>query len=139
MTTKDENGKRKVLALDLESLEYREKQKAKFPEVDKIKKLPWRERLHAALRLEGRAGDFLRKVYLPLFNYSANRLGEISDGPKEIDDAMKWGYGWDQGPFAMWDAVGVKWAVEQIEAMGHAVAPAAKALLAASRGVTSQG
>lgn len=129
--TKDENGKRKVLALDLNTLEYRDKVKAKFPEVDKIKKQSWQKRIHDAIRLEGRAGDFLRKVYLPLFNYSANRLGEISDGPKEMDDAMKWGYGWEQGPFAMWDAVGVKWAVEQLESMGIEVAPAAKALLAA--------
>lgn len=129
--TKDDKGKRKILSLDLNTLEYREQQKASFPEVDKIKKLPWQKRVHEALRLEGRAGDFLRKVYLPLFNYAANRLGEISDGPKAIDDAMKWGYGWDQGPFAMWDAVGLKWSIEQLEAMGVAVSPAAKALLEA--------
>ncbi len=129
---KDAQGRRKILSLDLTTLEYRENQRASFPEVDKIRKNPdWKKRLHDALRLEGRAGDFLRKVYLPLFNYSANRLGEISDGPKEIDDAMCWGYGWEQGPFAMWDAVGVKWATEQLTSMGIEVSPAATALLKA--------
>ena len=129
--TTDDKGRRNVLSLDLNTLEYREQQKASFPEVEKIKKLPWQQRVHEALRLEGRAGDFLRKVYLPLFNYAANRLGEIADGPTAIDDAMKWGYGWEQGPFALWDAVGVKWSIEQLQAMGVEISPAATALLQA--------
>ncbi len=129
---RDDKGRRVVLSLDLKTLEYRPRQKPKFPEVDAIRKNPdWKKRVHDAVRLEGRAGDFLRKVYLPLFNYAANRLGEISDGPQEIDDAMRWGYGWEQGPFAMWDAVGVKWAVEQLQGMGITPSPAALALLEA--------
>ena len=50
------------------------------------------------MRLDGRAGEFFRKVYLPLFNYSATLTGTICDTPKQIDDAMKWGYGWGMGP-----------------------------------------
>lgn len=129
---RDAKGRRVVLSLDLETLEYREKQKPEFAELaaaSGIKGLS--ERVHAAIRTEGRAGDFLRKVYLPLFNYAANRLGEISDGPKEIDDAMCWGYGWSVGPFQLWDAVGLGWSIEQLESMGYEVAPAAKALLEA--------
>lgn len=129
---RDAKGRRVVLSLDLETLEYRDRKKPSFPElakVDAIRDLS--QRVNAALRLEGRAGDFLRKVYLPLFNYAANRLGPVSDGPKEIDDAMRWGYGWKVGPFALWDAIGIKWGVEQLEKMGFEVAPAAKALLAA--------
>ena len=128
---RDEQGKRKILSLDLETLEYRDRREPELPELAKVQKTrDLGERVAAALRAEGRAGEFLRKVYLPLFNYAANRLGEISDGPKEIDDAMCWGYGWTMGPFALWDAAGVKWGVEQLQQMGIEPAPAAKALLA---------
>jgi 3-hydroxyacyl-CoA dehydrogenase len=130
--SKDAQGKRKILSLDLETLEYRDRREPDFPEIAKVKKIgDLRERVAAALRAEGRAGEFLRKVYLPLFNYAANRLGEISDGPKEIDDAMCWGYGWTLGPFALWDAAGVKWGVQELEKMGIEPAPAAKSLLEA--------
>lgn len=129
---RDDKGRRVVKSLDLETLEYRDRQDPKFPEladVQKLKTLP--KRVAAALRAEGRAGAFLRKVYLPLFNYSANRLEEITDQPKLIDDAMCWGYGWELGPFALWDAAGVKWAVEEMKKMGIEPSPKALALLEA--------
>jgi 3-hydroxyacyl-CoA dehydrogenase len=127
---RDAKGKPKILTIDLDTLEYRERKEPEFPELAKVVKVrPLEKRLQEAFRLEGRVGDFLRKVYLPLFNYAANRLGEISDGPKEVDDAMCWGYNWSLGPFAMWDAVGVKWGIEQLQAMGEEVSPHAKALL----------
>ena len=124
---RDAQGKSKILSLDLATLEYRERIEPKFPElasVEKVRELP--ERIGAALRAEGRAGAFLRKLYLPLFNYAANRLGEITDSPRSIDDAMCWGYGWTMGPFAMWDAAGFGWVVEQMRAAG--IEPSANAL-----------
>lgn len=128
---KDAQGKSKILSLDLLTLEYRERIEPKLPElaaVEKIKDLP--ERVAAALRAEGRAGAFLRKLYLPLFNYAANRLGEITDSPRSIDDAMCWGYGWTMGPLAMWDAAGFSWVLEQMRAAGIEPSPTALALAA---------
>ncbi len=128
---RDSQGKAKILSLDLEKLEYRPRIDPKFPELaaaEKVRGLP--ERIAAALRAEGRAGAFLRKLYLPLFNYSANRLGEITDSPRSIDDAMCWGYGWTMGPFAMWDAAGFGWVIEQMKAAGIEPSPAALALQA---------
>ncbi len=117
--TRDEKGARKILALDLATLEYRDKQKPDFPELARIKKHPKLEkRLHDAFRAEGRGGDFLRKVYLPLFAYAARRLGEICDTPAQIDQAMRWGYGWKLGPFAMWDAVGVADSLAMMKDLG---------------------
>lgn len=117
--TKDDKGKRKILSLDLETLEYRDRIEPNFPELKAVsKEKNLAKRAAAALRAEGRAGDFLRKVYLPLFNYAANRVGTICEGPKEIDDAMRWGYGWKEGPFWLWDAVGLSWSVEQMKAAG---------------------
>lgn len=130
--TRDEAGKRKILSLDLTTLEYRDRQEPDFPELkaaQKERKLP--ARIAAALRAEGRAGDFLRNLYLPLFNYAANRLGEITDDPRSVDDAMCWGYGWTTGPFAMWDAAGFGWVIEQMKAAGISPAKNALALLEA--------
>jgi len=123
--TKDEKGKKAILALDLDTLEYRPKQdKPKFDDLKSIVKLPQLERkVNEALRAEGRAGEFLRKVYLPLFNYSAHLTGTICESPKQIDDAMCWGYGWQLGPFALMDAAGVKWCHDTMKQMD--IAPAA--------------
>ncbi len=126
---RDAKGKRVILSLDLSTLEYRERIEPAFPELaaaNKERKLE--KRIAAALRAEGRAGEFLRKLYLPLFAYSAARLGEITDSPGSIDDAMRYGYGWKLGPFAMWDAAGFSWVVQQMHAAGIMVPPAALAL-----------
>ncbi|MBL9103331.1 MAG: 3-hydroxyacyl-CoA dehydrogenase/enoyl-CoA hydratase family protein [Myxococcales bacterium] len=118
-------------ALDLQTLEYRPAQPANFPELAEIAKIKdLDKRVHAALRAPGRAGEFLRAVYLPLFNYAANRLGTICETPKEIDDAMAWGYSWQKGPFALMDAAGVAWCASQLKASGVTIAPALEDLLA---------
>ncbi|MCA9660056.1 MAG: enoyl-CoA hydratase/isomerase family protein [Myxococcales bacterium] len=129
---RDAKGNRVIESIDLETLEYRAQEPPVFPELAPVARIfDTAERVRAAIRAEGRAGEFLRKVYLPLFNYAANRLGEICDDPKQLDDAMRWGYGWELGPFALWDAVGVAWGVEQLEKMGVEPAANARALVEA--------
>lgn len=125
----DAKGKRAILALDLNTGEYRPQQKPEFPELAGLRGSP-SAKVHKAMRLEGRAGEFYRKVYLPLFNYSATLTGTICDTPKQIDDAMRWGYGWSMGPFELMDAAGPKWCAEQLRAMGIEPAPAIVELLA---------
>jgi 3-hydroxyacyl-CoA dehydrogenase len=128
--TRDESGASVILSLDLHTLEYRPPRKARFEELDRIRRIePLERRVREALRASGRAGEFLRRVYLPLFDYAAALLGRICDTPREIDDAMRWGYAWKLGPFALWDAVGLGFSIETLEAMGRPVAPAARALL----------
>jgi 3-hydroxyacyl-CoA dehydrogenase len=108
-----------ILSIDFATLEYRARIEPVFPELAEIAKIPeLAKRMAAAMRVEGRAGEFLRKAYLPLFAYAANRLGSISDDPQPIDDAMCWGYGWKVGPFALWDMVGVAWSLEAMKALG---------------------
>jgi 3-hydroxyacyl-CoA dehydrogenase len=129
--TKGPKGETVILSLDLDTLEYRPRQEPNFPELKNVMRKPLAGRIHDALRLEGRAGEFLRNVYLPLFNYAAALTGTICDTPKQIDDAMCWGYGWEMGPFEMMDAAGVKWAADTMKAAGIEPAPAIVALLAA--------
>ncbi|MFO7565005.1 MAG: 3-hydroxyacyl-CoA dehydrogenase NAD-binding domain-containing protein [Enhygromyxa sp.] len=126
--TKDDKGKRAILSLDLETGEYRPRKEPNFPELKGLRG-PLPTVVAKAMRLEGRAGEFYRKVYLPLFNYSATLTGTICDTPKQIDDAMKWGYGWSMGPFELMDAAGPKWCVEQMQAMGIEPAKAIQNLL----------
>ncbi|MEM1042818.1 MAG: 3-hydroxyacyl-CoA dehydrogenase NAD-binding domain-containing protein [Bacteroidota bacterium] len=56
---------------------------------------------------DGRAGSFFRTTTLDLFGYSARRVPEITDSPADLDRAVAWGFGWEMGPFQMWDALGV--------------------------------
>ncbi len=105
--SKDAEGKRVILTLDLGSMEYREKQRAKFPELEAIRNMDdVAERLPAVLSSKGRASEFTWRTLSRLFQYCAFRVGEIADDPSPIDDGMRWGFGWELGPFQKWDALG---------------------------------
>lgn len=65
-----------------------------------------------------KAGDFYRKSFAQLFAYVTHRIPEISDELYKIDDAMKAGFGWEHGPFQIWDAIGVEKGLELIKAEG---------------------
>ena len=57
---------------------------------------------------DDRAGKLLWNIFTPVLVYSAQLLGEIADTIVDIDRAMKWGFGWEQGPFEIWDAIGLE-------------------------------
>jgi len=125
------SGKSTVLALDLETLEYRPQVEPAFPELAKLAKNPdVAARVPLALGREDDAGSFFRRVLLPLFNYSARLSGVICESPQQIDEAMRFGYGWQLGPFELLDAAGPAWVKEQLEAAGEPVAPLLASLLA---------
>ncbi|KAF9126324.1 hypothetical protein BGX30_015289 [Mortierella sp. GBA39] len=73
--------------------------------------------LGAKDRYSDLAWDILKQVLV----YSAEKVGEIADSVKEIDDAMKWGFSWELGPFETWDAIGLARSVERMEAEGLTV------------------
>lgn len=84
-------------------------------DLDRIKKagaLP--ERLKALYHDEGRAGAFFRQTTHALIGYSARRIPEIADNPADIDRALQWGFGWELGPFAMWDILGFNRVLENL-------------------------
>jgi len=76
------------------------------------------KRLQGLYLLPGKAGEFIRQHLLALFAYSAKRIPEISDDPESIDLAMKFGFGWELGPFEMWDAIGLKVVYNDLVANG---------------------
>ncbi len=131
---KSASGEELRLGLDWKTLEYRPSERAKFPAIDMAKNaesLP--ERLKMLLAGDPRkdqAAAFYWQILPELWNYSANRIGEIADDIVSIDLAMKTGFNWTLGPFELWDAAGVTSTAEKMKAAGISLAPAAEKLLA---------
>lgn len=79
-------------------------------------------KMKALIYTEGdRAGDLIWSITKPVLIYAAELVGEISDDLVSIDEAMCWGFGWEMGPFEMWDAIGLKKSVQRMEAEGDIV------------------
>lgn len=113
-----------ILALDLDTLEYKPSKKASFATLELTKTIEKPiDRFKVLITGTDKAGEFYRKNFGAMFAYVANRIPEISDELYKIDDAMKAGFGWENGPFEIWDAVGVQKGIELIEATGQKVAP----------------
>jgi 3-hydroxyacyl-CoA dehydrogenase len=76
------------------------------------------ERVKALVDNDGPAGQFAWKVLSRTLAYSASKIPEITDSVEAVDDAMKWGYNWDLGPFETWDAIGFKTAYDRMKSDG---------------------
>jgi len=117
-------GKKEILSLDLNTLEYRAAKRAKFATLELTKTVDKVvDRFKILVKGKDKAGEFYRKSFTALFAYVSNRIPEISDELYKIDDAMKAGFGWEHGPFQIWDAIGVEKGIELMKAEG--LAPAA--------------
>lgn len=116
----DENGNKEILSLDLNTLEYRSKKRANFATLEMTKTIDnVIDRFKVLVAGKDKAGAFYRKNLSALFAYVSNRIPEISDDVYKIDDAMKSGFGWEHGPFQIWDAIGVEKAIEIMKAEGY--------------------
>lgn len=132
----DAEGKRQILELDLNTFEYKPQTKSKFPSLDaakQIEDLP--KRVNMLVWGEDRVGEFLWKTMSRTFTYSADRIPEIAHTIVEIDNAIKWGFGWTIGVFESWDAIGVARSVERMKAEGTRVPESVEKMLAS--GATS--
>jgi len=112
-------GKKEILTLDLNTLEYRSAQKAKFATLELTKTIDnVIDRFKVLVAGKDKAGEFYRKSFTALFAYVSNRIPEITEELYKIDDAMKAGFGWEHGPFQIWDAIGVEKGIELMKAEG---------------------
>ena len=117
--TKNASGKREILSLDLNTLEYRAKKSAKFDTLELTKTIDnVADRFKVLVAGKDKAGEFYRKSFAAMFAYVQNRIPEISDELYRIDDGLRAGFGWEHGPFQIWDAVGVAKGVEIMKAEG---------------------
>ncbi len=117
------NGKSEILTLDLDTMEYRSKKSAKFATLELTKTVDKViDRFKILVGGKDKAGEFYRKSFGVLFAYVSHRIPEISDELYKIDDAMKAGFGWEHGPFQIWDAVGLEKGLDLITAEDQEVA-----------------
>ena len=134
--SKDAEGKRIILELDLNTFEYKPQAKTKFPSLDATKQIEDQaKRVKALVWGEDRVGEFLWNTTSRVSRYAANRIPEIADTIVEIDNAIKWGFGWTIGVFEAWDAIGVAESVERMRKEGQPIPANVEKMLAS--GATS--
>jgi 3-hydroxyacyl-CoA dehydrogenase len=125
-------GEKEILTLDLKTLEYKPRQKAKFASLDAAKAVDdLKQRLKMLVAAPDKAGEFYRHFHYGLFSYISQRIPEISDEVYRIDDAMMAGFGWEIGAFESWDVLGVKKTMQAMKTAGYTVAPWIEEMLAA--------
>ncbi len=118
------DGKKQFWPLDLETLDHVEPTKPRFESVGVARKaetLP--EKLTAFIAGDDRAAEFVRAITFQSFAYASEMIPEIADTAQPIDDAMRWGFGHEAGPFEIWDALGVAEMIPKMETIGFTTAP----------------
>ena len=133
-------GEREILTLDVSTMEYRPRQKARFASLEMGKAIEdTRERLRALVGpvLEGQRGDkaqqFLWGALSEMCLYAARRVPEISDRVEDVDRALRWGFAWELGPFELIDAIGIKPFAAQVQKEGRALPPLLEKVLSSGR------
>ena len=116
------NEDRSIHSVDFKTGEYTPQEKVRFDcfRIAKDRqKLP--DKLKALCYGDDRGSKYFWEITAKTLIYSANRIPEISDDIVNIDNAMKWGFGWEMGPFESWDAIGVQKSVERMKTEGKKV------------------
>jgi 3-hydroxyacyl-CoA dehydrogenase len=133
-------GEKEILTLDVNTMEYRVRQKARFASLEMGKAIEdTRDRLRALVGpvLEGQKGDkaqqFLWSALSEMCLYAARRVPEISDSVVDVDRALRWGFAWELGPFEVMDAIGVKAFAAQVQKEGRTLPPVIEKVLASGR------
>jgi 3-hydroxyacyl-CoA dehydrogenase len=107
---------KEIQVLDLAAQDYRASRSEVAPEVDAILKIRNPAEKFAALRAsEHRQAQFLWAIFRDVFHYCAYHLADIADNARDVDFAMRWGFGWSQGPFETWQAAGWKAIAEAVK------------------------
>ncbi len=126
-----EGGKKTILALDPATGEYRPKKKPGFPVLAEVKGMDDpAARVARLVKDKSPAGKFAWDITAEILLYAARRIPGVADDIVSVDRAIRWGFGWELGPFEIWDALGVKASVDRMQAEGRDVPEAVLALAA---------
>ena len=121
---------KEILELDPETMEYRAAGNLKTPSQEMAKQQKGlNTKVKTLVYANDRTGELLWNLLAPTLRYSAQLHGEIADDIVAIDNAMKWGFGWEQGPFEIWDAIGVRQSAAKMAEEGHVIPVFAQSLL----------
>ncbi|MGE3887599.1 MAG: 3-hydroxyacyl-CoA dehydrogenase NAD-binding domain-containing protein [Vicinamibacterales bacterium] len=120
---KGTGGESEIWTLDLRTLEYRPKQSAKIASIEAGKSMDdLAERVRMLFHSTDKAGQFLRETLAPTLVYTARVTPEIAHSMDDVDRVMRWGFGWDLGPFELFDTIGVREVMAAAaETGGHAM------------------
>ncbi|NIA23948.1 MAG: 3-hydroxyacyl-CoA dehydrogenase [Gammaproteobacteria bacterium] len=133
--TRDADGKRKILVLNFETLEYEEQPKVRFDSIGAARKLEAAaDKIREVVWFDDKAGHLAWKVTAETCIYSAQLLGEITDDIVNVDRALRWGFNYELGPFETWDAIGVERSVRRMREEGMTVPGVVETLLAKGDG-----
>jgi 3-hydroxyacyl-CoA dehydrogenase len=128
------DGKREFWTLNTDTFEYEPSPKVRFDSIGAVRKIEdLGERLRNFLAFDDRAAEYARHLLYFGFSYAAYVAPEIAYKLSDIDDAMRWGFAHEAGPFEMWDMLGVAETVEKMEALGYEVADWVKEMLASGK------
>ncbi|WP_257349518.1 3-hydroxyacyl-CoA dehydrogenase/enoyl-CoA hydratase family protein [Pseudalkalibacillus decolorationis] len=113
---KKSNGKSEILELNPETLDYEPRKKLKTSSTEMSKQAKSvQDKIKTLVYADDRAGELIWSILKPVLLYSAEKAYGIADDIKAIDEAMKWGFGWEIGPFETWDAIGLEKSVERMK------------------------
>lgn len=117
---KNAAGKSEILTLDLKTFEYVPKSKVKFATLEQTKTIDnFKDRIKILFSGKDKAGEFYRESFCSLFSYISHRIPEAAEELYKVDDAICAGFGWEVGPFQIWDILGVSEVVALMEKTGH--------------------
>lgn len=128
-------GGKEFWGLDLQAaaesgeIAYVEPQKPRWASVGAARDLPLPDRLRRLVEAHDSAGELVWHTLARTLAYASKRVPEIADSIVDIDNAMKWGFAWEMGPFETWDALGVRDTLARMEGEGIAVAPWVRAMV----------
>ncbi|KAA0259767.1 MAG: 3-hydroxyacyl-CoA dehydrogenase family protein [Chloroflexi bacterium] len=115
-----EDGKKEFYSLDLKTMEHVPPTKPRFDSVKAAKDVEeLGDRLKVMLEADDKAGKLVRALTYQSFQYVSSIIPEVADTPKPIDDAVRWGFMHEAGPFETWDMLGVKETVKRMKAEGY--------------------
>ncbi len=127
---KGADGKSEILAIDPKTLEYRPQESAHFSSIDSVKGNPDpAERVRMMVESTDRAGQLAWELTADTLLYSAAVAEEIAADIVNIDNAMRWGFNWDAGPFETWDSLGVANLAKRMTADGRTLPPLVQEVL----------
>jgi 3-hydroxyacyl-CoA dehydrogenase len=121
---RNEEGGKEFWVLNFETLEYEPPTKPRFDSIGEAKdEDELGERFKIMLAADDRAGELVRAITYQGFAYATHCIPEIADSPKPIDDALRWGFNHDAGPFETWDLLGVEKTAGMMKQDGYEPAP----------------
>ncbi len=101
------SGKTKILTINFDTFEYEDNGKVRLEEINDIRKLPTPvERIKALLESDGQAGEFTRQTLFHQIHYAAGKVGVVADTAADVDNSLKWGFGWEIGPLELAEELG---------------------------------